>query len=189
MRNELIIKAIEDSGGVPGPMWCEVNGLRYTRANELINGTKSPLREDTGEWRLSALKLCEAVGKQPDELWPELRENYLEQNFTSLGITKYELEHLMPTQDSNSFLDYVERQLCEQIDEVLSTLNNQQQQVIRYRFGVGKDREYLLEEVSNLPEFKVSIERIRQIEAKALHLMRQPKRSELLRCFLDYDPY
>ena len=73
--------------------------------------------------------------------------------------------------------------LKEQLDEVLDTLTEREQKVLRLRFGMNDGRARTLEEVGR--EFDVTRERIRQIEAKALRKLRHPSRSRKLRDYLD----
>ncbi len=73
--------------------------------------------------------------------------------------------------------------LKEQLGEVLSTLTEREQKVLRLRFGLDDGRARTLEEVGK--EFNVTRERIRQIEAKALRKLRHPSRSRKLRDYLD----
>lgn len=73
--------------------------------------------------------------------------------------------------------------LKEQLDEVLSTLTEREQKVLRLRFGMNDGRARTLEEVGK--EFDVTRERIRQIEAKALRKLRHPSRSRKLKDYLD----
>lgn len=73
--------------------------------------------------------------------------------------------------------------LQEQLVEVLSTLSEREQKVLRLRFGLDDGRARTLEEVGK--EFHVTRERIRQIEAKALRKLRHPSRSRLLKDYLD----
>ncbi len=75
--------------------------------------------------------------------------------------------------------------LREQLDEVLGTLTEREQRVLKLRFGLDDGKARTLEEVGK--EFKVTRERIRQIEAKALRKLRHPSRSRKLRDFLDDD--
>ncbi|WP_028828338.1 RNA polymerase sigma factor RpoD [Proteocatella sphenisci] len=73
--------------------------------------------------------------------------------------------------------------LKEQLDEVLTSLNEREQKVLRLRFGLEDGRARTLEEVGK--EFEVTRERIRQIEAKALRKLRHPSRSKKLKDYLD----
>lgn len=73
--------------------------------------------------------------------------------------------------------------LKEQLIEVLGTLTEREQKVLRLRFGLDDGRARTLEEVGK--EFNVTRERIRQIEAKALRKLRHPSRSRKLKDYLD----
>ncbi|MCM1549476.1 MAG: RNA polymerase sigma factor RpoD [Clostridium sp.] len=73
--------------------------------------------------------------------------------------------------------------LKEQLVEVLDTLTEREQKVLRLRFGLDDGRARTLEEVGK--EFSVTRERIRQIEAKALRKLRHPSRSRKLKDFLE----
>ena len=73
--------------------------------------------------------------------------------------------------------------LHEQLMEVLDTLTEREQKVLRLRFGLDDGRPRTLEEVGK--EFNVTRERIRQIEAKALRKLRHPSRSRKLKDYLD----
>ncbi len=72
--------------------------------------------------------------------------------------------------------------LKEQIEDVLDTLNDREQKVLRLRFGLDDGKARTLEEVGR--EFGVTRERIRQIEAKALRKLRHPQRSKRLKDYL-----
>ena len=73
--------------------------------------------------------------------------------------------------------------LKEQLIEVLDTLTEREQKVLRLRFGLDDGRARTLEEVGK--EFNVTRERIRQIEAKALRKLRHPSRSRKLKDYLE----
>ncbi len=73
--------------------------------------------------------------------------------------------------------------LKEQINQVLSTLTEREEKVLRLRFGLEDGRSRTLEEVGQ--QFNVTRERIRQIEAKALRKLRHPNRSNKVRDYLD----
>ena len=73
--------------------------------------------------------------------------------------------------------------LKEQIEDVLGSLNEREQKVLKLRFGLEDGRARTLEEVGK--EFNVTRERIRQIEAKALRKLRHPSRSKKLKDYLD----
>ena len=82
-----------------------------------------------------------------------------------------------PSEAANSQL------LKEQVEDVLGTLTERERKVLRSRFGMEDGRARTLEEVGL--EFKVTRERIRQIEAKALRKLRHPSRSKKLKDYLE----
>ncbi|RIN48395.1 RNA polymerase sigma factor RpoD, partial [Staphylococcus simulans] len=73
--------------------------------------------------------------------------------------------------------------LKEQLEDVLDTLTDREENVLRLRFGLDDGRTRTLEEVGKV--FGVTRERIRQIEAKALRKLRHPSRSKRLKDFMD----
>ncbi|SOC26792.1 RNA polymerase sigma factor RpoD [Thalassospira xiamenensis] len=77
----------------------------------------------------------------------------------------------------------IQSNLEESTKEALATLTEREEQVLRLRFGIGKDSDHTLEEVGHI--FSVTRERIRQIEAKALKKLKHPNRSKRLRSFLE----
>ena len=73
--------------------------------------------------------------------------------------------------------------LAEHTRRALSTLTPREEKILRMRFGIGEKSEHTLEEVGQ--DFKVTRERIRQIEAKALTKLRHPARTKELKAFVD----
>jgi RNA polymerase primary sigma factor len=73
--------------------------------------------------------------------------------------------------------------LSDQTDDVLSSLTEREEKVLRMRFGIGEKCDHTLEEVGQ--DFKVTRERIRQIEAKALRKLRHPSRRKKLIDFIE----
>jgi len=73
--------------------------------------------------------------------------------------------------------------LREQLESVLDTLTEREKDVLKLRFGLDDGYQRTLEEVGHI--FKVTRERIRQIEAKALKKLKHPSRSRRLRDYLD----
>jgi RNA polymerase primary sigma factor len=73
--------------------------------------------------------------------------------------------------------------LKDKIDQVLKTLTYREREIIKLRYGLGDGYTYTLEEVGRI--FKVTRERVRQIEAKAVRKLQHPVRSKQLKGFLD----
>ena len=66
---------------------------------------------------------------------------------------------------------------------MLASLTPREERIVRMRFGLGMNSDHTLEEVGQ--QFSVTRERIRQIEAKALRKLKHPRRSKVLRSFLE----
>ncbi len=77
----------------------------------------------------------------------------------------------------------IKSNLSDQTADVLSTLSEREEKVLRMRFGIGEKSDHTLEEVGQ--DFSVTRERIRQIEAKALRKLRHPSRAKRLKSFVD----
>jgi RNA polymerase primary sigma factor len=73
--------------------------------------------------------------------------------------------------------------LKDKIDTVLKTLTYREREIIKLRYGIGDGYTYTLEEVGRI--FKVTRERVRQVEAKAIRKLRHPVRARKLQGFLD----
>ena len=81
---------------------------------------------------------------------------------------------------ASSAVDFLRRQ---EVTNVLGTLSEREAEIIKLRFGIGTGYPRTLEEVGRI--FKVTRERVRQIEAKAVRKLRHPSRSKLLRDYTD----
>jgi RNA polymerase primary sigma factor len=115
-----------------------------------------------------------------------------------MKIAKHPISLDRPVGDSDDsyFGDFIEdpgaespvstasnRMLKDQIDEVLQTLNYREREILKLRYGIGDGYTYTLEEVGRI--FKVTRERVRQIEAKAVMKLQHPMRARKLEGFLD----
>ena len=103
---------------------------------------------------------------------------------TPVGDDDSTLGDFLENQESQSPYDAVQNQeLAGRVTEILSTLSEREEKIIRLRFGIGEKAEYTLEEIGK--RFNVSRERIRQIEKKALNRLRHSSRREKLKFFID----
>ena len=103
---------------------------------------------------------------------------------TPVGDDDSTLGDFLENQESQSPYEAVQnRELSGRVTEILSTLSEREEKIIRLRFGIGEKAEYTLEEIGK--RFNVSRERIRQIEKKALNRLRHSSRRDKLKFFLD----
>ena len=132
----------------------------------------------------------EEIAKEMDIPVEKVREiQKISQEPVSLEkpIGEEEDSHLgdfIPDDDAMSPADQVAYTLLkEQLLEAMSSLTPREEKVLRLRFGLDDGRQRTLEEVGH--EFRVTRERIRQIEAKALRKLRHPSRSKKLKDYID----
>ncbi len=83
----------------------------------------------------------------------------------------------------NPVLSAGSEMLKERIEEVLKTLTYREREIIKLRYGIGDGYTYTLEEVGRI--FKVTRERVRQVEAKAIRKLQHPVRARKLEGFLE----
>lgn len=103
---------------------------------------------------------------------------------TPVGDDDSTLGDFLENQESQSPYDAVQnRELTGRVNDILETLSEREEKIIRLRFGIGEKAEYTLEEIGKL--FNVSRERIRQIEKKALNRLRHSSRRDKLKFFID----
>ena len=134
----------------------------------------------------TAEEIAEVMGVTPDKV----------RDIMKIAQDPVSLETPIGEEEDSHLGDFIEDQdspapaeaaaytlLREQLNEVLHTLSNREEQVLKLRFGLEDGRPRTLEEVGK--EFNITRERIRQIEAKALRKLRHPSRSKKLQGFMD----
>ena len=88
-----------------------------------------------------------------------------------------------PAAEEGDDVGAAQEMLRNRISKVLKSLSYREREIIKLRYGLGDGYSYTLEEVGHI--FKVTRERIRQIEAKAVRKLQAPARSEELSGFID----
>lgn len=176
---QAITRAISDQGRtirVPVHMIEQINKvMRETRLFQQEFG-REPTSEELADrlgWPLSRVKGVKNIAREPISLETPVGEE--EDSLLGDFIEDKEVDSPANTAAYNL--------LSEQINSVLSTLPAREQKVIRMRFGLDDGYSHTLEEVGYV--FKVTRERIRQIEAKALRRLRHPTRTRKLKDYLD----
>ena len=177
---QAITRAISDQARtirVPVHMIEQINKvMRETRLFQQEHGrepTPDELADRLG-WPVSKVKAVKNVAREPISLETPVGE----EEDSLLGDFIEDKDVDSPANTA------AYRLLHEQINTVLSTLPAREQKVIRMRFGLDDGYSHTLEEVGYV--FKVTRERIRQIEAKALRRLRHPTRARKLKDYLDY---
>ncbi|WP_274363781.1 RNA polymerase sigma factor RpoD [Paenibacillus thermotolerans] len=176
---QAITRAIADQARtirIPVHMVETINKLNRVSRTLLQQLGREPLPEEIAkEMELSPDKVREImkIAQEPVSLETPIGE----ENDSSLGDFIEDGDAPAPA-DSAAY-----ELLKDQLKEVLDTLTEREENVLRLRFGLDDGRTRTLEEVGQV--FGVTRERIRQIEAKALRKLRHPSRSKQLKDFLD----
>ncbi len=176
---QAITRAIADQARtirIPVHMVETINKLIRVQRQLLQDLGREPSPEEIGEeMDLPAEKVREIlkIAQEPVSLETPIGE----EDDSHLG-------DFIEDADAQSPSDHAAYELLkEQLEDVLDTLTDREENVLRLRFGLDDGRTRTLEEVGKV--FGVTRERIRQIEAKALRKLRHPSRSKRLKDFLD----
>lgn len=176
---QAITRAIADQARtirIPVHMVETINKLIRIQRQLLQDLGREPLPEEIGaEMELTTEKVREIlkIAQEPVSLETPIGE----EDDSHLG-------DFIEDQDATSPADHAAYELLkEQLESVLDTLTDREENVLRLRFGLDDGRTRTLEEVGKV--FGVTRERIRQIEAKALRKLRHPSRSKQLKDFLE----
>jgi RNA polymerase primary sigma factor len=156
--------------------------------------------ETMSRLRTASKRLLQELGREPKvEEIAEEAEMTVEETRRVLKISKHPISLDRPIGDSEDsyFGDFIEddgadspvasasqEMLREKIEQVLNTLSYREREIVRLRYGIGDGYTYTLEEVGRI--FKVTRERVRQVEAKAIRKMQHPIRAKKLEGFLDH---
>ena len=176
---QAITRAIADQARtirIPVHMVETINKVKKTNTQLLHQNGREPTPEEiAAELGMASEKVREImkIAQEPVSLDTPIGE----EEDSHLG-------DFIPDDEAQAPADAASQQLLkEALDDVLKTLTPREAEVLRQRFGLRDGHAKTLEEVGE--EFKVTRERIRQIEAKALRKLRHPQRSKKLRDFLD----
>ena len=156
--------------------------------------------ETMSKLRTVSKKLLQELGREPtiEEIAKEAEMSVSEARRV-LKISKhpFSLDRPIGESEDSYFGDFIEDEsvdspvqsatqemLKDRIDHVLKTLTYREREIIKLRYGIGDGYTYTLEEVGRI--FKVTRERVRQVEAKAIRKLQHPVRSRKLEGFLDH---
>ena len=176
---QAITRSISDQARtirVPVHMIEQINKVARESRQLMQRYGREPTDEEIAEhlgWTASKVKQVKSVAREPISLETPIGEE--EDSFLGDFLEDDKVEN--PANQTSFKL------LQEQLNNVLATLPDREQEVLRMRFGLGDGYQLTLEEVGLA--FDVTRERIRQIEAKALRRLRHPKRSRRLKDYLD----
>ena len=171
IRNNNLLRAIEESGNVSGQIFCEKVGISYPALFKYVNLLISPVYDGSDKLKPAAIKLCKYLNKLPEELWSLEQLTPIEKNNFEAEVSHSQMQQL--TTSSNPMRSLEIGQALEAFDNVISTLTSREQNVLNLRFGIDGEK-LTLDEIAK--KFDVTRTRISQIEQKALTRLRHPDR-------------
>jgi RNA polymerase primary sigma factor len=184
VRNNLILKAIEDFGYTSVYKFCMENNLNVSMINTIVGFRAKPISQD-GTFNKHAQALMEVLGAAPTDLWTaeqlelSLTKNTVEKNIGQRALDKLlgmDNGELLTIESPEESVYQKEKKLA--LAGAVGSLTPKEQKVLQLRFGLYGEEEHTLEETGNIID--VTRERVRQIEAKALRKLRHPSRRHKL---------
>lgn len=183
VRNNRIMRALEDYGVVfhakrgtklePSQCsrrtFCENNGISYQTLSNLISLREKP-KNWHGNYRPVAIRISDALGVLPEDLWTPEQEQGLPTNMAETYASEQDLAVLGYRQHGD--IEAIESQVSAEnlTGELMSKLSTRHFDILARRFGLGGHEAKALKDVA--ADLHVSPERIRQLEAKALMKIR-----------------
>ena len=186
-----IMRAIADLGRtirLPVHIHDQLHSLRkHEREMKAELGRDPTLEELTAKTSLTSVKIdfLRRVSQQSISMEQEMVSSKSKGSAAGDGGNGVKLGDVLSDPDQQPVDQASYQMLKDDLSRLICTLNSREQAVIRMRFGLDDGKAKTLEEIGR--RFSVTRERVRQIEARALHKLRQPYRNHSVKCYVkDY---
>ena len=172
IRNERLLKAIEDAGYRSARQFAIQNAIEPERVGRLIRGAEKPI-DKKGRVTKNCSEILSLLNKTLKECFTDRQLEGFKSNTFETRVEETELMQLVNPVKNNE-VRLIEQDIQLNLNEIFSKyLSPREEKVLRMRYGIGLNTDHTLEEVGL--QFSVTGERIKQIEAKALRKLRRPK--------------
>jgi RNA polymerase sigma factor (sigma-70 family) len=183
VRNNLLLSAIENAGyaGHGGlSRFAAAAGLHQNVVSSMLSMRQLPIGNE-GEFSIAAKAIMETLGAAPTDLWTDRQLNTrLVRNTGQFTVTESALQAVLEDhQEAMALPDphaaAEEKSIAGEVANILDTtksLTAREAKVLRLRYGIGGCEEHTMQQIADI--YGLSLERIRQIEAKALRKLRHP---------------
>jgi RNA polymerase sigma factor (sigma-70 family) len=172
IRNERLLKAIEDAGYRSARQFAIQNAIEPERVGRLIRGAEKPI-DKKGRVTKNCSEILSLLNKTLKECFTDRQLEGFKSNTFETRVEETELMQLVNPVKNNE-VRLIEQDVQLNLNEIFSKyLSPREEKVLRMRYGIGLNTDHTLEEVGL--QFSVTGERIKQIEAKALRKLRRPK--------------
>ena len=184
IKNNYLFTKMKEYGIENAAQLARAIGSNPSAVGYYLNLTNPPYTKK-GELKELAKKLCDFFYCDIEDLFPaEHLENALDKNIVVTEKNKHELlpSRMLETDDPSVAL--IEQEVMQGVRQAIAkSLSEREQKVLALRFGLEDEKPHTLDQVGEL--FGVTPSRIRQIEAKALRKLRNPRNQDLLYPFLE----
>jgi DNA-directed RNA polymerase specialized sigma subunit len=166
VRNARLLRAIKAAGFATQTDFSRFMGKSPQHINAIINFREKPIAN--GDWSELAMDISSALHLEPEELWPEhMRDLHVARNSAEADISAEQLAQLAAPCSLE-----IDKPLLAKLISVVT--HPRKRAMIEARFGLNGEPEQTLEEIAK--DHRVTRERVRQVEAKAIREMRQKAR-------------
>jgi hypothetical protein len=174
VKNNLLYRAIDAAGFDSVAAFSRHIGVNNTVVGAYMNLQLPPI--SARGWRPSAIKIANALKAMPEDLFPaDYLRDAIKQHKVVREYSADEIEGVMKIAQETPEQLMIQSDALSTLDGAIGSLPERYQTVIRMRFGLDGHREHTLDEVATA--FGVTRERIRQVEWKAIRMLRNPVRS------------
>jgi hypothetical protein len=179
VKNNLLLSMMKSRGIETVAELSRQTGVSQSELGDYLRLLKSAYSERLGDFRLSVKRLCEFFNCLPDHIFPEEHlHTPLTTNTSSVEVSMEELKGIPGLLGPSPDVALIRAEVDDALYAALNNLNERQQDILRLRFGLD-GRAHTLEEVAE--KHGVRKERVRQLEARALRLLRDSGHARMLR--------
>jgi RNA polymerase sigma factor (sigma-70 family) len=172
VKNNLLFRAIETAGFDSVAAFSRACGVGNTVIGELLNMNAAPLNK-RGEWRPPVLRIAKALLALPEDLFPaDYLDRVLKQSKVVREFSAAEIEDVMHIAQSTPEQLLLQDEAGSALYAALRKIPPREADVLARRHGLGDYQPHTLEEVAKV--YRVHRERIRQIELRAMRLLKHP---------------
>ena len=179
VKNNLLLSMMKARGIETVAELSRQTGISQNELGDYLRLLKSAYSERLGDFRFNVKRLCEFFNCLPDHIFPEEHlHTPLTTNSSSVEISMEELKSIPGISSPSPDVALIRAEVDDALYAALNNLNAKQKDILRMRFGLEGER-YTLDEVAE--KYGVSVERARQVEGKALRLLRESGYAKMLR--------
>lgn len=171
IRNDRLLKAIEDAGYKSSREFAIHNAMNYERVGRLIRGAEKPI-DKHGNVTKNCSEILSLLNKTLKECFTDRQLEGFKSSTFETKVEETQLMQLVNPIKSHE-LKVIEQDVQLSLNEIFSKyLSSREEKVLRMRYGIGLNIDHTYEEIAL--HFYVTRERIRQIEKRALRKLQHP---------------